>query len=309
MHQDGTQVENIFFFIGPKGDEEKVYVCKTMFINTLSVSHGVIDSAYKHLNQGETRLVSPDKRGRHGNKPKRTSEAQKASVREHINLYPRVPSHYCRARSQREYLEWGLSLTKMSKHYLDWCKDTHVPATAIASKRQYITILCKEFNISFFKPKKDQCALCRLIKTCNREERENYKEKYVKHLNNKKLARKELKEAKEAGINDTTIKVCAFDLQKVLPLPKSEVSVFFYKNKLSLFNLSVFDLVRKEGVCHLWHEAVAKRGANEIGSCVLNYVKTSVAKQGCKTVYSFSDSCAGQNKNRFFFLHDDDCSC
>ncbi|KAK3908516.1 LOW QUALITY PROTEIN: Glutamine-rich protein 2, partial [Frankliniella fusca] len=256
-----------FFYVGPKGEEKKEYVCKTMFINTLSISHAVIDSAYKHLKGGDTHILSPDKRGRHGNRPKKTTEDQKRYIRQHINLYPRVPSHYCRERSQREYLEWALSLKRMSNQYVEWCKETNVPAAAVASRRQYITVLCSEFNISFFKPKKDQCALCRLIKTSNREEREKFKDKFVKHQSNKKLARKELKEAKEAGINDSSIKVIAFDLQKVLPIPKSEVSVFFFFTKINFLSTTLFDLVRKEGVCHLWHEAVAKRGANEISSC------------------------------------------
>lgn len=288
-----------FFFTGEE-KEDKVYVCKTMFVNTLGISHGIIDSAYKHLHGGTTKLVSPDKRGMHSNRLKKTTESQKETIRTHINLYPRIPAHYSRARSQREYLEWGLSMTRMSKQYLEWCAFNRIPKENIASRRQYITLLCTEFNISFFKPKKDQCALCRLIKTGTRVERERHKDKYLKHQTNKKLARKELRAAKEEGVKDKSVKVCAFDLQKVLPLPKSEVSVFFYKSKLSFYNLSCFDLVEQKGTCHLWHEGVAKRGANEISSCILQYVGEAAAK-GYKTVLSFSDSCGGQNKNRFFF--------
>ena len=46
---------------------------------------------------------------------------------------------------------------------------------------------------------------------------------------------------------------------------------------------------------HVWDENVAGRGGDEIGSCILKYLKT---KGICaKKLVIFSDNCGGQNKN------------
>jgi len=45
----------------------------------------------------------------------------------------------------------------------------------------------------------------------------------------------------------------------------------------------------------MWHEGVAKRGANNIASCVWRYIKANNTR---KEFVFFSDNCSGQNKNR-----------
>lgn len=46
----------------------------------------------------------------------------------------------------------------------------------------------------------------------------------------------------------------------------------------------------------LWDEVTAKRGANEICSCIQKFVNTFVPQDVCK-LFIFSDNCSGQNKN------------
>lgn len=50
----------------------------------------------------------------------------------------------------------------------------------------------------------------------------------------------------------------------------------------------------------MWDETVAKRGANEVGSCLLDYIE-NFATQGAEEFRFWSDNCAGQNRNRFVF--------
>jgi len=45
----------------------------------------------------------------------------------------------------------------------------------------------------------------------------------------------------------------------------------------------------------MWHEGVAKRGANNIASCIWRYIKANNTR---KEFVFFSDNCSGQNKNR-----------
>lgn len=82
--------------------------------------------------------------------------------------------------------------------------------------------------------------------------------------------------------------------------PQAEVSVFFYKSKLSTYNFTIYDLGNHEGYCYVWTKQIAKRGPNEISSCLLDFVKIQ-QKKGIKKIIFYSDNCGGQNRNRFIF--------
>lgn len=47
---------------------------------------------------------------------------------------------------------------------------------------------------------------------------------------------------------------------------------------------------------YCWDETLAKRGSNEVASCLLHYFDTYLANE-VETLYLFSDGCGGQNKN------------
>lgn len=80
--------------------------------------------------------------------------------------------------------------------------------------------------------------------------------------------------------------------------PKTEVSEQYYRSKLSTYNLTVFDLGKKQGFCYMWHEALGQRGSAEIGSCILEFIKENIMRHSVKEFSFFSDNCAGQNRNR-----------
>lgn len=69
-----------------------------------------------------------------------------------------------------------------------------------------------------------------------------------------------------------------FDLQKTLNVPRGETSAFYYKRALSVFNFTIFDIRNTKGYCYLWTEETAKKGANEIGSCLLQFIKHKSAE-------------------------------
>lgn len=53
-----------------------------------------------------------------------------------------------------------------------------------------------------------------------------------------------------------------FDFEKVLQCPHGNINVFYYKRKLSSFNFTVFDMGKRNAVCYMWDDSVAKLGAN-----------------------------------------------
>lgn len=99
----------------------------------------------------------------------------------------------------------------------------------------------------------------------------------------------------KAARESQNILVACYDLQAVLQTPCGDISVLYYKRKLNCYNFTVYNTTKKHGMCYFWNESVAKRGVNEIGSCILMYIREySVGKN----VVFYSDNCCGQNKNK-----------
>jgi len=94
--------------------------------------------------------------------------------------------------------------------------------------------------------------------------------------------------------------MACYDLQKVLQCPRSQVGTFYYKNKLSLYNSTIFTVALLWGLCCVWNQTEAKRGSNEIATNVFVYIKR-MAREGYKRMSLYSDNCSGQNKNRDIF--------
>ena len=90
----------------------------------------------------------------------------------------------------------------------------------------------------------------------------------------------------------------AFDLEEVLPLPKTKEGDMYHSRQLNNYNLSGYGCHYNTGYSYLWNETTAKRGSNKIASCVMTYVEILIQKGTCKTVGFLSDSCGGQDRNK-----------
>lgn len=278
------------------GNEEQ-QVCKVMFLNTLSISETFVTTALKKVREGGS--LESDMRGKHNTRPNKVDVDVKQSVRGHIKMFPLVPSHYIRKDSNKMYLEEGLSIQKMYRLYLEYAKDNTI--STVATSRQYRDIFNEEFNISFFKPKKDQCDVCCAYNNLTDSMKSpEVQKQYEDHIKNKTIAR-ELKDAdKLLAVDDKTLCVACFDLQKVLTTPQSNVSDFYYKSKYATYNFTIYDIGNNAGYCYVWHEQIAKRGPNEIGSCLWKFLALQ-KREGVKTLILYSDNCGGQNRNHYIF--------
>lgn len=64
-----------------------------------------------------------------------------------------------------------------------------------------------EYNIAFFKPKKDQCELCTAFENAENEEKYALRSKYEIHQKEKKLSRIEKEQDKEEAKTNKNMKL------------------------------------------------------------------------------------------------------
>ncbi|CAF4947233.1 unnamed protein product [Pieris macdunnoughi] len=85
-------------------------------------------------------------------------------------------------------------------------------------------------------------------------------------------------------------------MEKTLPLPRIPTNVVFYKRQLWLYNCGVNVSSTNEGYCFVWVEGEAGRGAQEVGSCMIKFIK-EIMRPNVERLSLWSDSCGGQNRN------------
>ena len=202
----------------------KIRVCKQFFLKTLCISHGPVDTALSGKNEIGI-FNQEDKRG-HKEPPNKTKPDILAKIKEHIESFPTVDSHYCRSSTTRKYLDSKLSIAKMYSLYVENCKAKLEP---YASQITYRRTFCNYYNLSFFTPKKDQCLVCEKY---NKTESNDLERDYLEHIRRRDEANSAKNEDKLRAINDTTFASATFDLQSVLQIPSSDVSEMYYSRKL-----------------------------------------------------------------------------
>uniref|UniRef100_A0A6P7GHP5 Uncharacterized protein LOC114338962 n=1 Tax=Diabrotica virgifera virgifera TaxID=50390 RepID=A0A6P7GHP5_DIAVI len=289
---------NKAFHFNFQGD--KIRVCKTFFRSTLDITDKMIYTII--TNTDEMGLIA-DKRGKHGNNHRLDPELLD-DIRKHIDTIARMEGHYVRANSSRQYVEGGRTIKDL---YSDFKSAQTEKNEQIGSYITYCNIFTNEFDLSFHKPKKDQCDQCTAYEHIDRNGPSFAveDEKYQRHIKEKELSRKE-KLNDRMNINNEN-KVVIYDLEAVLQCPRGETSAFYYKSKLNSYNLTLTVLNSKDDKhaydnvhCYFWTECDAKRGAIEIGSCVWKYlINISSDNEEAKKVIFYSDNCCGQNKNKF----------
>ncbi|XP_073999030.1 uncharacterized protein [Rhodnius prolixus] len=294
-HQSKRRDNTAFHF---NMDGIHIRVCKSFFRSTLDITDRPIRTVISKRDQVGG-MIAPDFRGKH-EKHHRLDANIKEGIRRHINSIPRIESHYTRARSSREFIEGGKSLRDLHRDYVKECTENNLPYGKYLIYHQVFT---REFNISFFTPKKDQCGICATYTNSGEEEKQNLKDEYEIHISEKELSRLEKQSDKEK-ISKNHVMAC-FDLQAVMPCPKGDTSSFYYKTKLNVLNFTVYEINQNnkgdQCYCYIWDETQGHRGANEIGSCLLNYIEErskSVPEEDIDFVL-YSDNCVGQQKNRF----------
>jgi hypothetical protein len=261
----------------------------------VNISQRRIYSFFKSTNHFATGVALSPQKGKHVKNSINNSVVD--GVRKHIRAFPTVASHYCRSDSKKHYLDSKLCIEQMYRLYLD--SEFIIDGNPVKSSK-YREVFNTEFNLGFYKPKKDRCDHCEEYKNL-RQPSETQQSDYESHVNRKvlgKLERDVDRAAHNKASEDRETAVLCYDMEKVTSLPRAEISSFYYLRKLSCYNLTAHCSLDNVTYCALWHEAMSGRAGNHIASAM---VKILYALQKdhpqLKKVVMWSDSCVPQNRN------------
>lgn len=282
------QKTRVYCLIDATGNEVKV--CKEFFQNTLQVSAGRIDRILKH--KGNQSTPPCDRRGK-APAANKTSPNKIAELKAFIEKFPKYESHYALHKSKnRKYLGPDLNITKL---YSLYTKEVANPVSNFVFRK----IFNEEFNLSFHPPISDSCRKCDAyaikIKAAETEaDKRNLEQELELHQRKASSARTGLQRDTELAKNNPEVTVITFDLMKTLPTPLLSTGVCYYKRQLWTYCFGIHNMANDDVYTFVWDESVASRGPQEIGSCILNFIKNFVTTEH---LIMYSDQCGGQNRN------------
>lgn len=300
---EGSYKQNTFVFRIKLKNGSLLRVCKKSFmgIHGLQNSRGRINNIINKIKKNNLTTPPCDKRGKHSSRPHKTSPEAVNGVHEHIKAMPKYRSHYSRQENPNKvYLGCELTIRSLYRdYYLSFCQERGLPTV---SEDKYRRIFCEQYNIGFKFPKSDTCNKCDslqiVIDDPNKDEDDKNKAKQEKELHLRKAdsVRDKMREyTAQSKDSPEDVHVITVDLQQTLPTPKLSCGPAFYCRKLWTYNVGIHNCGTGRGFMFMWDESMAKRGSDEIGSCILKYL--SVANVRAKKLVIFSDNCGGQNKN------------
>ena len=142
-------------------------VCKTAFTKCYGISNKKVRVILKKMDCDSV-CVEPDKRGRHGNNPRRITREARKQVTDFICSHRATESHYRRARTQKLFFESRISMRQMWKEFVR--KNPHFNANSLTVKRKGPVLSFSTFrnifnddlskNLGFRKPREDTCQVC-----------------------------------------------------------------------------------------------------------------------------------------------------
>ncbi|KAK6191297.1 hypothetical protein SNE40_003024 [Patella caerulea] len=266
-----------------KKENERVSVCRNMFLATLGVNDKTVYEWLKgnsHAGIPKTAAVTKRRVS--------VSNTEKVNYARHfLNELPKLPSHYCRSSSKKNYLEPVFtSASELYKVYVKDCKHNDKPFL----RRKAFTSVFNDLNLGIHRPKKDRCDICCGYETNNISEAD-----YNLHMSRKNEARAEKAADKLRSEIEDHVKVVTLDLQSLLLCPLLTASSMYYKTKLGCHNYTIFDLASKDVVNYFWHEGIGDLNANTFASCLNDYINS--LHHDVKELILYSDGCTYQNRN------------
>ena len=144
-------------------------------------------------------------------------------------------------------------------------------------------------NFLVFVPNKDQCNMCIEFKHGGVDV-----EEHKKHVTNKNQAIES--KASNKNDEDPNHSVWTADLQANLVFPKTNANAMYYKTKLQVHNLTLYDLKNKNGYCYVWDETEGDLSSDMFAHKFYQHFKNIFAwNLQLSTITIWNDGCGYQN--------------
>lgn len=270
---------------------QRTEVCKKAFVSLLGdVSVKRLRRLQSCILQGKT---PTDMRGV-GNTNRALPNEDVLLLNEHISSFPVSVTHY--SSRQYRYLPSELNCQKMYDLFR-----RKYPNTPITYK-YYVNYFNTHFDLSFGPPQIDTCVKCEELMVKLKSPSLNVVAKRVAeaelqiHKRRSKKYFSKMKETREECQTNPELLGLCFDYCQNLPLPKIPIQDIFYMRQLWVYMFGVHNMKTNTSVLYTYHEGIARKGANEVCTFLLNYI-TEYVPHTVKELRLFSDGAAGQNKN------------
>ena len=282
-------------------DGTHVQVCKKTFCDLHAIGKRRVERLCLKLSAGV--LVASDERGKHSNRPHAISEELKRKVREHIKSFPCRKSHYSRTDNKKKrYLPENLSIARMHQMYVSKFEPGVRESGSQPQVKEWLyrKIFNEEFNLSFGYPRSDTCETCDQLRVAieaskSEAEREELQGELAAHQEKASQGYQSLRNDAAVAKRESGCNLLTFDMMQTLPVPTLTHSSMFYLRQMWTYNFGIHDMAAGTATMCLWDETIASRGADEICSCLKEYIASLPPET--KRLTCFSDSCFGQNKN------------
>ena len=232
----------------------------------------------------------------------------KNQIHDHIKSFLTVESHYARGGTTkgRKYLSSYLSVAAMHELYLKQYEPEEYekmqrseavnPKVKYEYYREYFNT---HFNLTFGTPRTDTCVTCDELKVkiddAVDEEKGKFQEEKELHLRKAQQFYTELRTSTRMAKDNENIASIAFDFEQNFPLPHIPAGEIFYLRQIWLHVFGIHDCGENNAAMYCWPETVARKGSNEVVSCLHHYLNG--LNPGIERLNLLSDSCGGQNKN------------
>lgn len=281
---DESRRQVVFNYFLDKGSS-RLQVCKKLFASTLGISEKTILNWICRTEDTNSPKLKAPKSGPH----KPVDEPDKLFLEDWLLKIPGVPSHYCRKQASYEGIKFifpGKSLVQLHADYKMACTEAEKRSVGI----KFFSQTFKNLKLSFFVPRKDQCDVCISAKLGHIEPAV-----FDMHREKKTLAQAEKAKDKTDSGPDTS--VWTMDLQAVLTCPKTQASGLYYKTKLTVHNMTYFDLKTKAAFNYVFDETNADLSSHMFAYLHHNHFSQYLDKNPhIKHLIVYSDGCGYQNK-------------
>lgn len=248
---------------------EKQRVCSTFISKLLQLNRSKLFRAVSSI---DCNPYAIDRRGK-GSRNKTAAEDE-TFAKQFIQSFPYYESRMEPTSFDPKYLHPNLTLVTVYQLYENACdfkQKRKLPKTV------FIKIFKQNMpRLQTFKPEKSTCSICQTnntqkkIKVLSPASVENIQNQEDNHFTALKKFKSEFIDCIQKPA--VGVEIFTFELQRPLPIPSLQVNETYDLRSLWLSNLCIYDELCRKANMYVWDELNAKRGPEEVGSCVFKHI-------------------------------------